>query len=273
MKQLFQITGDGKESVQPVLSIRLGEKHCCFSISDFSTKQVDTLAYYSAEEITEDVLQQLFNTHHELEKSFYQVLIGYDYPQSCLVSFKDYKHGDGNLLLNTMFGLDASSALISEPIAAWQLYNVYAVPAKVHECITKKFPTGKYWHQYTLSIKNTKVGNEGGSLLVDIRQDNFTVLVSSNNQLMLAQTFLYATPDDVLYYLLKICQQFGLDQQQVLVELSGLIDKQSALYKELYQYFLQVELRDAVWSVPAAANSESPAHFFTSLNDLSACAL
>ena len=270
---MFQISGGGKESVQPVLSIRLGEKHCCFSITDLASKEVESLAYYSTEEVTEDFLDKLFEAHPELNTSFYKVLIGYDYPQGCLVSFKDYKHGDGNLLLNTMFGLDSTAAVISEPIAEWQLYNVYAVPAKVHAYLTKKFPSAKYWHQYTLSIKNSKAGNEGGRLLVDIRQDDFTVLVKSNNQIILAQTFSYSTPDDVLYYLLKVCQQFGLEQQLVQIELSGLIDQFSALYKELYQYFLHVQLREAEWSVPASANSESPAHFFTSLNDLSACAL
>jgi hypothetical protein len=50
--------------------------------------------------------------------------------------------------------------------------------------------------------------------------------------------------------------------------LSGLIDKQSALYKELYQYFINIEFSEAGWNM---AGTEYPAHFFTSLNDLAQC--
>jgi hypothetical protein len=274
VKQLFHISaGEVKESLQLVLSIRVGEKHCCFSITDFLSKELKQLVYYSAEEVNDIFLNELFAAHQELNTAFYQVLICYDYPQSCLVAFKEYKHGDAGLLLNTMFGLNGTSAVISESIAEWQLYNVYAVPEKVHEWVTKKFPAGKYWHQYTLNIKNSKPATEGGSLLVDIRKDDFTLLATANNKIILAQTFLYSTHDDIIYYLLKVCQQFGLSQQEVHIGLSGLVDQQSALYRELHQYFLQVEFRDTDWTVTASANSESPAHFFTSLNDLVQCAL
>lgn len=274
MKQLFQISaGETRESLQPVLSIRLGEKHCSFSITEFVSAELICLAYYSTDEVTVDFLNELFAEKQELNKPFYQVLICYDYPQSCLVSFKEYRHGDAGLLLNTMFGINGTSAVISESIAEWQLYNVYGVPGQVHSWITKKFPAGKYWHQYTLNIKNSKPGIEGGSLLVDIRKDDFTLLATAENRIILAQTFSYSSPDDIVYYLLKVCQQFGLSQQSVNIVLSGLVDQQSALYRELHQYFLQVEFRDTDWTIPASVNNESPAHFFTSLNDLSKCAL
>ena len=274
VKQLFHISaGEVKESLQPVLSIRVGEKHCCFSITDFLSKELKQLAYYSAEEMNNDFLNELFAVHEELNTAFYQVLICYDYPESCLVAFKEYKHSDAGLLLNTMFGLNGTSAIISESIAEWQLYNVYAVPVNVHDWMTKKFPAGKYWHQYTLSIKNSQPASEGGSLLVDIRKDDFTLLATANNKILLAQTFLYSTPDDIIYYLLKVCQQFDLSQQKVHIGLSGLVDQQSALYRELHQFFLQVAFRKTDWIVPVSDKNETPAHFFTSLNDLSACAL
>ena len=273
MKQLFHIAaGEGNESVQPVLSIRLGEKHCCFSVTDFISKELKSLAYYTSDEVNDIFLQELFAAHPELNAAFYQVLICYDYPQSSFVSLKEYKYEDTNLLLNAMYGLNGTATILSELIAEWQLYNVYAVPKNVQDWVSKKFVARKHWHQYSVSIKNINPGTVGGSLLVDLRKDDFTVLATDNNKLLLAQTFLYSTPDDVLYYLLKICEQFELSQKEVHISLSGLVDQQSALYRELYQYFLHVEFRDAGWTIPASANSESPLHFFTSLNDLSRCA-
>lgn len=270
LKQLFEITGDGKESVQPVLSIELGEKHCCFSITDFASQELQQLAYYNAEEIDEDFLTELFSSNPVLNNSFYQVLVCYDYPQSCLVPSKYYKTEDGASLMSNMTGIPAASSVIAEAINEWQVNNIYIVPQKVHERINKEFSTGKYWHRNTVNIKNNTATTEGGNLLVNFRNDDFTVLASANGQLLLAQVFSYSTPDDVIFYLLKICEQFGLKQQEVNIYLSGLVEQQSALYRELHQYFLKVIFRNAAWVTPP--NNESPAHFFTSLNDLAKCA-
>lgn len=270
LKQLFEIREEGKDSVQPVLSIELGEKHCCFSITDFASQQLEKLAYYSTEETNDDFLNELFTAHPELNGSFYQVLVCYDYPQSCLVPAKYYRVEDGALLMNSMTGMPAAASVISEAINEWQVNNVYVVPEKVHERISKSFSTGQYWHRNTVNIRNNTASAEGGNLLVNFRNMDFTVLASANGQLLLAQAFSYLTPDDVIYYLLKICHQFGLNQQQVHIKLSGLIEQQSALYRELYHYFRHVEFRNAGWKSPA--NDESPAHFFTSLNDLTKCA-
>lgn len=270
LKQLFEITEGGKESVQPVLSLEIGEKHCSFSITDLASQELKKLAYYNAEEINDDFLSELFSAHPELNNSYYQVLVCYDYPQSCLVPSRNFIHEHGSLLLNTLTGMPAPASVISEAINEWQVNNVYVVPQKVHDRVSKTFLTGKYWHRHTVNIKNNTVSNEGGSILINFRNNDFTVLASANGHILLAQTFSYSTPDDVIYYLLKICQQFGLNQQMVNIYLSGLVEHQSALYRELHQYFLNIEFRNANWKTPA--NTESPAHFFTSLNDLAKCA-
>ncbi len=139
----------------------------------------------------------------------------------------------------------------------------------MHNWTSKQFAAGKFWHQYSVAIKNLKATDEAGYLIVDFRTDDFTIFVAANNKLLLAQTFVYTTPEDVLFQLLKICEQFSLSQKTVVLSLAGMIDQQSALYKELHQYFLHIEFRNASWNIP---DDEYPAHFFTSLNDLAQCA-
>ena len=132
-----------------------------------------------------------------------------------------------------------------------------------------KFSSGNYWHQYTIGIHHVKPEDSNGHLLVDLRANDFTVIAAKGNTLLLTQTFPYSTPADVLYYLLKTCHDYNLSQKQVLVSLSGLIEKDSALYKDLYQYFIHITFRSSNWET---AEDEYPGHFFTSLNDLAICA-
>jgi len=270
LKQLFEITEEGKDSVQPILSMEIGEKHCCFSITDFASQELKKLAYYNADEINDDFLNELFSAHPELTYAYYKTLVCFDYPQSFLVPSKNFRHEDGAFLMSIIAGIPAAASVISEAINEWQVNNLYVVPQKMHDRISKTFLTGKYWHRNTVSIKNNTATTEGGNLMVNFRNEDFTVLTSANGKLLLAQTYSYSTPADVIYYLLKICQQFGLNQQQVNISLSGLIEQESALYRELHQYFMNVIFRKAAWKAPVT--NEIPAHFFTSLNDLAKCA-
>jgi hypothetical protein len=273
LKELFHITAtDNKEILQPVLSIRIGERHCCFSIVDLANNELRQLAYYTAEELNENFLTDLFAAHKELNGKFSQVLICSDHPQSSFVPQKYFKQEDAGLLLKTLYGVN-NYTIVSEAVPEWQLYNIYGVPKDVSNWMSRKFSAARYFHQYTVGIKNMSIGEAGGNLLVNFRNEDFTVLGSKNNKLLMTQTFLYSTPADVIYYLIKICQQFDLSQQELHLGLSGLIDKESTLYRELYQYFLNVKFLEANWIIPASANNETPAHFFTSLNDLSRCAL
>lgn len=226
------------------------------------------LAYCSLSELSEAELNEFFAAFPSLQNSFYAAGVVYDLPQSVLVTQKNYKQDDTVLLLNAISGNNGNANTVSELIPEWQLYNIYSVPLDIHEWTSRKFPSARYWHQYSIGIKNINAADIDGSMAVDFRNNDFTVIAAKEGKLLLTQTFSYSAPEDVLYYLLKTCQQFSLSQQGVQLQLSGLVDKQSSLYKELYQYFIHIEFREPTWNV----RSDYPAHFFTSLNDLARCA-
>jgi hypothetical protein len=268
LKQLFNIsTNNTTEIIQPVLAIRIGEYHFSFAITNPTATQLYQLAYYSADEINADMLNEIFSAHAELNNSFFQILICYDYANSIIVPSIHYNFNSAGLLLNTIYGNIVNTRIVSETVAGWQIHNVYTVPEEVHEWINRKFPSGKTGHNYSLGIRNIKGADVPGYISLDILTNQLYVVACKENKLLLAQSFPYSTPADVVYYLLKFCQQFNLSQQEVKLLLSGLIEKDSALYKELHQYFLHVAFREATWN-----NDEYPAHFFTSLNDLARCA-
>lgn len=267
MKQLFHTATEGNR-VQPVLSILLSDKMAGFSITNKQGTILYQLTYYSANEWTDEELDIFFSACPILEDDYYQVLISYAFRKQLLVPAGSYRKNDGGLLVSTLLGISGGSSVVSEAIPEWQLYNVYAVPDPVHDRLRRQFPKATFRHQQSLELRNTNAGVEGGCLQVDFATDDFSVLAVSQSKLLFSGNFEYTTPADVLYHLLHICGQFSFSQQDVRLQLSGLIDSNSALYKELFQYFIHISFRDAIWS---GAN-EYPAHFFTSLNDLAQCA-
>jgi hypothetical protein len=111
-------------------------------------------------------------------------------------------------------------------------------------------------------------------MFIDFKQDEISVIILNESKLLLAQTFSYTTPEDVLYYLLKCCQQLGLSQQQVKVYLSGLIEKDSAIYRELYKYFIDLEFETLRNDIKLAEELKvHPEHYFSSISKLASCVL
>lgn len=265
LKKIFDIeTGGNREMIQPVLNIKAGEKYFSFAVTDNISGGISSLCYWTGEGdtnvLTDDVTARLT----EYGNSFYLVKVCYDYPGNMLVPSVGFRHEDASLLKHFAPG---SAITITELIAEWQLYNVFAVPKEIHDWVTARYPSAKNWHQVSVSLKNISAAATDGCLQVDIRHTGFSVIVVRNGKLLIAQTYEYNTPEDILYYLLKICRQFSLSQSTVKLELSGLVEKESALYRVLYQYFAVIYFRDAEWKI----GSEYPLHFFTSLNDLARC--
>lgn len=259
-------------SGQEVLSIRVGLSHLSFCTTNKAGTELYQLVYTEpatkqGQGWKEESLAELINTYPALKKSYYQVLVAYDYPQSVLMPSQQYRLEEGNNLVSSLYGRAAAAVTVAEPVTAWQLTNVYSVPVTIQEWITRHFPAASIQHQYSVGLKYIIGGKEEGSIAIDIRKDDFTVLVAKQGKFLLAQTCEYATPEDILYYLLKIVSAFSLSQRETGLFISGLVDRQSALYKELYQYFINIEFRDATWNA-----GEYPIHFFTSLNDLARCA-
>jgi len=275
LKQIYNIVkeGNGNEGDQ-VLSLRIGEKHLGFAISSGGLEQTSNellrLVWYAGEQSWNHELEELYAAHPELRKEFSKILIAYDHPQSVLVPPASYT-GNDSLLLELMYGVNGSHSILTQDITGWQLKNIFAVPSVVKEWATRHFPKGHFYHSYTIGVRLIDNTAMEGSLLIDFRNNDFVVLASKGNRLLMAQTFSYTTFDDVLYYLVKICTEFGFSQQQVKIAVTGLIEKESNLYRELVQYFLNIRFREPSWLLPVKEEDNYPSHFFTSLNDLALC--
>lgn len=273
MKQLFTISpAPGQDVTQQVLSLRVGERHIGFSISSHPGNELLQLAWYTAEQIGEPELDELYTQHPELHHSFYSTLVSYEHPQSVLMPVNVFPDADAPVLLQTMYGVNGNHAIITEKVNDWSLQNSYAVPRNIQEWISRHFPAGHYRHTYSIGLRQMRDAGGEGTLFVDFRTQDFTVIAIKEGKLLLAQTICYAASADVIYYLVKACTEFSFNRETVALEVSGLVEKESNLYRTLTQYFLQARFREPTWNMQAGEASY-PAHFFTSFNDLAVCAL
>jgi hypothetical protein len=209
LKQLFHIENSHTENTQQVLSLRLGEKHAGFAVTDKTGEHCYQLTYCNSDDTAwnEKELSDFFTAYPVLNESFYEVLVAYDLPRNMLIPSVGLNQDEAGHLLG-IAGREDRRVTITETIPGWQLYNVFSVSKIIREYLEKKFPAAKTWHQYSLGIKNIASATGTTIIEVDFRKEDFTVLVIREHTFLLAQAFDYSTPEDVMYYLLKTCRQF-----------------------------------------------------------------
>ncbi len=251
------------------MCLRIGERHCSFAITDRQGKDLYSLGYYTAVEMNAECLGSIFLNHAELGKNFYAVQVGFDHAQSVLVPVQFFHAEDAENVFNTMHGKQEGLVILSESVKEWQLHNVYAVKKELFEWLKRRFPSASFYHNYSVRIKLP--AGDADRILVDMQTDEFSVIAVKANKLIVAQTYSYSSPADILYYLLKICEQFGLSQRETELCIAGLIERESALFRELNQYFMNASFREPIWEIPGMDERQYPSHFFTPLNDLARC--
>ena len=255
-----------------ILLMIAGTRHCNFAIMNNLSKELVEFGYYTSTEDENDY-KSFFEGIESLNNRYYQTAIGYDANESVQIPSVVYKYEDGQLNLEAAYGKNVHATVVSENVPGWNLYNVYRLPSSLHSAITWKFLSAKCWSIFSVLLKDYSTKNEE-AMIIDFKTDEFSLVVLKNNKLLLAKAFKYSSPEDVLYYLLKCCQQLDLSQQTVRLSLAGLIEKDSAVYRELYKYFINLEFESLSTDVKLAeALTVHPEHYFSSISKLAACVL
>lgn len=280
MKPAFDINTENMDSalLKPcTLLLELNERQLTCAWVNKNNHELLRLKQYHFEMGDDDpatVLQDLVESDDQLQQEIREAVVIYNY-------------GDTNLLPDPYFTIEVSKPLtelitgnahkglvLSEKIFGREIYTIYRIPREIHTLLQRKFSAGKYWHFYSLLLYSTAENKtaDANYFRLYFYPDKFIVAVFNGNEPQLLQSYYYQVPEDVSYYLLNICKQFSIDPASVNLYLSGLIDADSALYNELYRYFLNIG-----WDVSGTAAwkndklAEYPAHYFSPLLQMALC--
>lgn len=280
LKATFDIipeTARQEEMQNSLLLMEVGEKVFTYVLYHKQQQRFMGLRQYNLDFMpgkpVMEALQEILAGDELLQLAYREAFVIYHYTDSNLLPEKLFHIELNKPVTELVFGNAHKGLLLSEKIPGWNVYNIYRIPREAHTLIQQKFSAGKYWHYYTILLSGIEKESCGeGVLKVIVAADRIVVAVFKNNALQLLQTYGYDTPDDVSYHLLTLCNRFNLDNQQVLLKISGLLDEQSILYQELFKYFLQI-----VWEeLPETfrlheAFKAYPAHYFSPLLNMALC--
>lgn len=220
------------------------------------------------------LLEKILQQDHILTESMEASVIVYNWPENCLVPEK-YFHTDliGEWL-SLIHGDLNRGRLFSERISGWEIYNIFRIPADMHDLFQRHIPSGTYRHHYSLWLQcqYKALDETRNSVNVIFHPNEILVTVIAGKQLQLVQRLDYQTAEDVAYHLLNIYERFGLNPKDRAIQLSGMIDLKSAMYEELMKYFQVIETAQFGTGITVTADFNGfPEHFFSPILNMAEC--
>jgi hypothetical protein len=271
VKRLFTIHSKGEQQNNGrVLLCELSHYHFCLAVAEPVSKRLVQLSYYEPDGLLKpDDIKDVLEKEAIATNDFKKVVISSAFPEAVVVPRQFFEKENAQVLLQSVYG-SVQQPIFYDVLDELNSTLVYAVPPVVAKEFNI-FETVQAVHFFTAQIKNANRHAADSKMLVHFTGKEFRVVVIKGNQVLLAQTYPFLTPLDVVYYLLIISREHALSQSGTALVLSGLIDEGSALYKELYQYFSNIHFEKD--GVQIADEGNYPNHFFSSIYNLAACVL
>lgn len=274
MRTVFEILPSSFDPENCSLLCEVNNQGFSYGVKDEETNSFLGIGIYQYDKNKPSVgfpisLQIIFHQKEIFSKKFRKTCIVYSFPQSVLIPFSLYDSDKNQTVMNMMFGdLDSNETILTDVLADQYLYNCYRIPSATYEVLQTQFPEASNMHQYSLLVKNASAKDE--QLSVIFYSQKIVVCVVKNGKQQLVNSYKYQKAEDVSFILLNICEQFHL--QNIHLEISGLIEETSSLYKEIYKYFNDIQFT----SFPESYNysediTKFPPHYFNYIFAIDSC--
>ncbi len=275
LKPLFEILPAGVEAEQSILVCEISKDCFIYTIKDINKNMCMAMAMYSFDPIASVdtnsyALDAFLQKQLTFASAFKKVCVVYSYDESVMIPFNLYNSAENDDVLNLIYGdIENNNITLTDLITENESYNTYRVPASVLKVMSIHFPNAETAHQYSVLLRKMKA-EEGNKLLLIFYSQKIVVVLKNNSLVQFINTIYYNTPEDVSYALLNICAQYNASD--VSVEVYGFVEKESALFREIYKYFESV----AFATLPLDYNYKEeilqhPHHFFSHLFAINSC--
>ena len=269
MKSIYTYhTKEDVSSTPKILTIEIGDDGISLLTFDLSEKKpisINLLEFEKDKEL-EANLQACSESILKAAKQAKEISIHYNFKDSVLIPEKYHQSGRNASYLNLMFTQNEDVTILEDQISILNVVNVYQIPEQIHHWFKLQFPEAIFSHSTSKQILNSTTSNE---LNVIFSFGNMKVLFFIEGKLQLVQYFKHQTPEDALYHLLSICEAHHINPAEISLKITGMIEKSSAIYQLLYNYFLTINLNQESHLFSFYENDEAaPIHYFSHLFEL-----
>ena len=262
------------------LSIQLSLDGFSFCIINKTEMQIERLEHFPFidQSPTPDKLLQnvegVFKKERALQKRYGTVNITHVNQLSTLVPKSLFDEERIRDYLKFSSKTYTNDYVVHDEIENHDMVNVYIPFVNVNNFFLERFGSFEYKHFSTVlvnSLLNTYKFSEHPHMFAHLGERQFEILVIANDKLLFYNSFNYQSKEDFIYYILFTAEQLELNPEKFELNLAGIIDAESELFKIAYRYVRKVGLLEnrSEYKFPPNSKENTKRRHFTLLNQYS----
>jgi hypothetical protein len=221
------------------LCIQGNASNLSFLILDADKKELMGIKHYTfdGQEDAKSLLTRIFKEDALFNITFKKTIFQYQSYRSMLVPDSLFDSKNLKAFLKFHHNLDENDHIHYHALKQAEAYVIFSVPVYYEEVLCSKYPTTKYLHHsipfiYN-AIENRGKDNASPCLHMNFTKDFFDVLIIRNSKIQLFNSFFYKKYTDVIYFIVNILNLYSYLPSTTMLYVSGEIDDNSELFKEL----------------------------------------
>ncbi|HLD53898.1 MAG TPA: DUF3822 family protein [Sediminibacterium sp.] len=205
-------------------------------------------------------ISKLFNKTYKLVTCYFCT------PESILVPEKFLTATSAEDYLNLIYGESSRMEVKYEKLIATRSFiNTYRIKKSLAELLTRQFIIFQTSHVYTSLLNDVMIRRKNEEQLVKLQfyHGHFIMAIFKDAKIQMIQTFSFKIAEDAVYYIIRAAQQFSINTEFAIVELSGMIDLNTELYLQLKKVYENIEINSMEANgIMFEVNKEYPPHYF-----------
>ncbi len=273
MNHIFDISPANFIAEQTNLFIEISDEGLIYFLQDDNTKIITGLnvLHFNKNNIAPDVADNIKNIFQQQSLTgniFKKVVACFSFNESLLVPEIYYNENETAGNFNLVYGDLHQGIILADHVVKKKIYNTFRIPHAIYQALYDQFPGAKFYHQYSTLLNQLE--EDTNILQVIFYKNKVIMLLSHQGNVQLVQTFKYITSTDVIYHMLNICEQFK--PERISVKISGIIEKDSALSREMYKYFHPLDFDKLPGDLLYDDRIKAlPNHYFSHLFSIALC--
>ncbi|MBS0027418.1 DUF3822 family protein [Chitinophaga sp. 22321] len=223
-----------------------------------------------------EMIEQVFDTDKLLFTAFKSILLAFNTGSGVLVPHEYYMPSMKKDYLHLVMPEKVQEAVLSDLLPGLPMVNIYSVDKDLLGFLRKEFSTDLVIHansallqSYTLDLDFNAAN---GVAFVEVQQHTFIITIYAGGKLLIQQEADYQAGLDVVYTLVNMLRQLGLDEQLVKVKLGGAVATDAGVYQEMYKFIPHLEWMQRLPGFNYITKmQEIPGYYFHNLYALALC--
>jgi hypothetical protein len=253
------------------LVLQVGNDGLLAAVLEKEKNKYIAFEYYSFQQVYDfDLIGDLFDIALKesgiLRHNYRSVSCSVVHPLSTLVPNALFEEDRKKLYLKTNVSLQGDELILADDVKNLDARNIFALPFSLKAKLDGTFLKVRYHHFSSVLIEALLAQNRNQAkkkLYVHVQPSHFETIVIEGKNLLFYNTFNYHTAEDFIYYLLFVCEQLQLNPENIEVNLTGEIERSSAIYSLSQKYIRHLKFAERTDNSDFSYQLQTlPKHFY-----------